>query len=124
MKKRIIPRLGKIRDAESGLLVEGVVTRDPKTLQRLPPTGLVVDRVDAHWLRQERCGGVRIVDEVDSGLMTAEPEGTAAASSPVPSSPNSDRPDDPVVVNGNTRREQQAANAVIRQPATNRPTKE
>lgn len=64
MKKRIIPRLGKIRDAESGLLVEGVVTRDPKTLQRLSAEGIVVDRVDAHWLRQERCGGVRIVDVV------------------------------------------------------------
>jgi hypothetical protein len=60
--KRIIPKIGRIRDAETGELVQGVLIRDPKTLQRLPAGGIVVDRVDAHWRRQALMGGVKIVD--------------------------------------------------------------
>lgn len=65
-KKRIIPRIGKIRDPETGEFVQGVITRDPKTQERLPAGGILVDRVDSHWRRQARVGGVRIEDEPEA----------------------------------------------------------
>lgn len=61
--KRIIPKIGRVRDRQTGQLVPGVVIRHPQTLQRLPAAGILVDRVDAYWRRRAREGGVRIVDE-------------------------------------------------------------
>jgi len=59
--KRIIPKIGLIRD-EAGNLVRGVLIRDPETRQRLPAEGIVVDRVNAYWRRRAAEGGVTIVD--------------------------------------------------------------
>lgn len=96
--KRIIPKLGRIRDPETGKLVPGVIARDPRTLERLPVDGILVDYVDAFWLRREAEGGVTIVDEPAPDLAAPapppellEPAATnappAAADSVTPSKP-------------------------------------
>jgi hypothetical protein len=60
--KRIIPKLGRVRELETGNLVPGAIARDPRTHDRLPVEGIVVDYVDAFWRRREAEGGVTIVD--------------------------------------------------------------
>jgi hypothetical protein len=78
--KRIIPKIERVRDPQTGQLVPGVVARDPRTRQRLPAEGIVVDRVDAFWRRRASEGGVTIVDE---------PAPDQAAPAPAPTPPDS-----------------------------------
>lgn len=82
--KRIIPKIERVRDPQTGQLVPGVVARDPRTRQRLPAEGIVVDRVDAFWRRRASEGGVTIVDEPAPGTPAPAP---APAPTPQDSAP-------------------------------------
>ncbi len=41
----------------------GAPIRHPVTRELLPAAGILVDRIDAHWRRREREGGVTITSE-------------------------------------------------------------
>lgn len=41
----------------------GAPIRHPVTRELLPAAGILVDRLDAHWLRRKREGGVEVVTE-------------------------------------------------------------
>lgn len=73
--KRIIPKIGRIRDPQTGALVQGVLIRDPHTRERLPAEGILVDVVNPYWRRRAAEEGVRIEDE---------PEAPPAAPAPPP----------------------------------------
>lgn len=82
--KRIIPKLGRVRDPETRQLVPGVIARDPRMRERLPAEGILVDYVDAFWLRREAEGGVTIVDEPTPDLAAPAPLTDASTNAPPP----------------------------------------